>query len=137
MWKRCNPRIKNQADRLPHTTNTILQRRSLDCEKRGRRKVRGTRVVEIITRMKKSKELVSIVKTRKLQYLEHITTEDKYHLLQVVMQGKMQGRRSDGRRRQSQMRIPREGNIDQLFRAALSKISIEMMIVNLRSGEGA
>ncbi|KAJ8896379.1 hypothetical protein PR048_001723 [Dryococelus australis] len=56
--------------------------------------------VEILRRMKKYKEVLTAVKTRKLQYLDHITrNESRYQLLQSILQGKIPGKRSAGRRR--------------------------------------
>uniref|UniRef100_A0A8D8YBA7 Craniofacial development protein 2 n=3 Tax=Cacopsylla melanoneura TaxID=428564 RepID=A0A8D8YBA7_9HEMI len=56
--------------------------------------------VEVLRRMKKSKELMNIVKTRKLQYLGHIMrNHQRYELLQRILQGKIDGKRPPGRRR--------------------------------------
>lgn len=94
---------------------------------------------EVMRRMCKEKEIISTIKKRKLQYLGHIMRGEKYQLLQIIMQGKIQGKRSIGRRRHSWLRNLREWfncNTSQLFRSAVSKIRIAMMIANLRDGDG-
>jgi len=55
------------------------------------------------------------------------------------MQGKIEGKRSVGRRRNSWLKNFREWfgcNNNELFRAAVSKIRIALMIANLRNGNG-
>lgn len=94
---------------------------------------------EVIRGMGKEREIMNIIKARKLEYLGHIMRGEKYHLLQVIIQGKIQGKRSIGRRRHSWLKNLRDWfgcNTDGLFRAAVSKVSIAMMIANLRSGAG-
>ncbi|CAG9837924.1 unnamed protein product [Diabrotica balteata] len=93
----------------------------------------------VLDRINKQKEVVLSVKMRKLQYLGHIKRENKYQLLQLIMQGKIEGRRSIGRRRMSWLRNLREGfacTSIQLFRAEQFRVKIAMMIANLRSGDG-
>lgn len=95
--------------------------------------------VEVLRRMNKEKEITLNIKQRKLQYFGHIMRGQKYQLLQVIMQGKIQGKRSVGRRRMSWLRNLREWcncNSTQLFRAAVSKVKIAMMVAKLRSGDG-
>ncbi|CAG9839739.1 unnamed protein product [Diabrotica balteata] len=56
--------------------------------------------VEVLQCMTKEKELLNLVKQRKLEYLGHVMrNEEKYRILQFVMQGKVFGRRRPGRRR--------------------------------------
>jgi hypothetical protein len=48
----------------------------------------------------KEKELVVTIKCRKLQYVKHIMRyKYRYDLLQRILQGKIDGKRSLGRRR--------------------------------------
>ncbi|KAI5717477.1 hypothetical protein M8J77_006922 [Diaphorina citri] len=55
---------------------------------------------EVLRRMKKPRELMNMIKIRKLQYLGNIMrNETKYSLLQLIIQGKIDGRRGPGRRR--------------------------------------
>lgn len=95
--------------------------------------------MEILKRIKKEKEIIITVKKRKLQYLGHVMRGEKYHLLQLILQGKIQGKRSVGRRRHSWMRNLRDWfgcTTNQLFRSAVSRIRIALMIANLRNEEG-
>ncbi|CAG9837313.1 unnamed protein product [Diabrotica balteata] len=55
--------------------------------------------VEVLRRMRKDKEVLNTIKARKLQYLGHVVRRERYNLLQLIMQGIIQGRRSSGRRR--------------------------------------
>ena len=93
--------------------------------------------VEVLRCMKKEREALLTIKKRKLLYMGHVMRGEKYQTLQVIMQGKIQGKRSMGRRRNSWLKNLREwygcGN-NELFRAAVSKIKIALMIANLRSG---
>lgn len=93
----------------------------------------------VIERMGKEKEVVNTIKTRKLQYLGHVMRGNKYNLLQTIIQGKIQGRRSRGRRRISWLNNLRTWfncSSADLFRAATSKIRIAVMIANLLKGDG-
>lgn len=94
---------------------------------------------EVMRRINKEMEIIETIKTRKLQYLGHITRGTKYARLQLIMQGKILGKRSIGRRKKSWLRNLREWygctSID-LFRAAASKVRIAVMITNLRRGDG-
>ena len=81
--------------------------------------------VEVLRRMQKEKELVFTIKKRKLQYLGHVMRGDKYQLLQLIIQGKIIGKRSIGRRRNSWLKNLREWyncNNCQLIISAISKI---------------
>lgn len=95
--------------------------------------------VEVLRRMQKEKELILTIKKRKLQYLGHVMRGDKYQLLQLIIQGKIMGKRSIGRRRNSWLKNLREWyncNNCQLFRSAVSKIRIALMIAKLRNEDG-
>ncbi|KAL1458712.1 hypothetical protein WDU94_008838 [Cyamophila willieti] len=55
---------------------------------------------EVLSRMRKKPEIVNTVKCRKLEYLGHIMrNEERYCLLQQILQGKINSRRGPGRRR--------------------------------------
>ena len=94
--------------------------------------------VEILRRMNKGKEVLDIVKVRKLQYLGHIMrNENRYVLLQKILQGKVYGARGPGRRRISWLKNLRtwfNQSTTQLFKAAVSKVRIAIMIANIRIG---
>ena len=94
---------------------------------------------EVLRRMGKDKEIMTIIKIRKLQYLGHVMRGERYTLLQNILQGKILGKRSIGRRRISWLNNLRQwfnsSSID-LFRAVTSKIKIAMLIANLLKGDG-
>jgi hypothetical protein len=88
-----------------------------------------------MARMHKSTEIVCSVKKRKLEYFGHIMRHDKYRILQLVMQGKIEGKRGPGRRRTSWMKNLRDWfgqSSASLFRAATSKEQIALMVANLK-----
>ena len=89
---------------------------------------------EIMLRIGKDKEIINTVKIRKLQYLGHIMRGERYHLLQEILQGKIEGRRSQGRRRISWLDYLKKWfkcNSSELFNAARSRDRIAVMIANL------
>ncbi|CAG9827057.1 unnamed protein product [Diabrotica balteata] len=90
---------------------------------------------EVLRRLQKDCEVIKHIKTRKLEYLDHITRCAKYEILRLIMQGKIRGKRSIGRRRISWLRNLREwyscSSVD-LFRAAANKVRIAVMNSNLR-----
>lgn len=91
--------------------------------------------IEVLEKMQKDCEIINAIKKRKLQYLGHIMRGPKYALLQLIMQGKIGGRRNIGRRRVSWLKNLRDWfgcTSNQLFRAAVDKVKIAVMIANLR-----
>lgn len=96
-------------------------------------KISNTRVLQ---KLNKEREIMHTVKRRKLEYLGHIMrNETKYKLLKCILQGKVQGKRSIGRRRISWLKNLRtwfETSTTGLFRAATNKIIIARMIANIR-----
>ncbi|MDK1801117.1 hypothetical protein LRR74_28510, partial [Klebsiella pneumoniae] len=94
---------------------------------------------EVLRRMGKEKEIIDTVKIRKLQYLGHVMRGERYTLLQTIIQGKIQGKRSIGRRRISWLNNLRQwynSSSVELFRSATSRVKIAMMIANLLKGDG-
>lgn len=94
--------------------------------------------VDILKKMKKEKEVLTIVKTRKIQYLGHIMRNgNRYHLLQSILQGKIPGKRSVGRRRISWLKNIRTWTSKtsmELFQAARDRSSTAKMVANIRNG---
>lgn len=90
----------------------------------------------VLIRMNKEREIVRTIKTRKLSYFAHVMRNpEKYSLLQLVMQGKIVGKRGRGRRRTSWLKNLRQWfaqTSESLFRAAVNKIMIANMIANVR-----
>ena len=54
--------------------------------------------IEALIRMKKDIELLLKLKERKTRYLGHIMHGDRYEILRLIIEGKIEGRRSVGRR---------------------------------------
>ena len=90
---------------------------------------------DVLARLHTDKTLLTAIKTRKLEYFAHVMRNKKYHLLHLIIQGKIEGRRSAGRRRTSWLANLRKWyqmNTHTLFRAAASKVKTVMMIANLQ-----
>ena len=90
---------------------------------------------EVLRRLGKERELIKTIKKRKLEYLGHIMRGEKYRLLRLILEGKVKGKRSVGRRRVSWLHNLREwygcGSAD-LFRAAADRNVIADMVSDLR-----
>ena len=90
---------------------------------------------EVLRRINKSKKLINILKIRKLSYFGPIMRNLKYQFLQLIIQGKIAGRRGPGRWRISWQKNLRQrfGKTSlELFRAAVNKTIIVRMIANIR-----
>jgi hypothetical protein len=60
----------------------------------------------------KQKELLTTIKARKLEYIGHIIRNNqRYNILQLILQGKIEGIISVGRRRISWLENLRDGTI--------------------------
>jgi hypothetical protein len=92
----------------------------------------------VLEKMGKQKELLNTIKARKLEYIGHIMRNNqRYNTLQLILQGKIEGKISVGRRRISWMKNLREWyNIKsiELFQASLDRNDIANMISNIRNG---
>ena len=93
---------------------------------------------EVLRRMNCQPVLMHTIKQRKLEYLGHIMRNPvKYRMLQLFLQGKVEGKRGPGRRRISWLANLRKWfgvTSTDLFRAAANKARIAMMIANIRNG---
>jgi len=49
---------------------------------------------QVLERMDKEMEIFFTIKRRKLEFLGHVRRNSKYEILQLIMQGKIVGRRS-------------------------------------------
>lgn len=91
----------------------------------------------VLRRMGKEREIVNNVKKRKLEYLGHVMrNEQRYNLLQLILQGKIFGKRGPGRRRISWLQNLRKWfslTTTGLFKAAVNKIRIAMLVANIRN----
>lgn len=91
--------------------------------------------VEVLQKMNKTVEIMFTIQKQKLQFLGHILRNNKYEFLQLILQGKIQGKRGVGRRRISWLRNLREWfgmSTTELFQSAVSKVKIAIMISNLQ-----
>ncbi|CAG9837634.1 unnamed protein product [Diabrotica balteata] len=94
---------------------------------------------EVLQVMGKECEIINTIKIRKLQYLGYEMRGQRYELLRLIIQEKIRGERSIGRRRVSLLKNLRDWfkcSSIELFRAAVDKVKIMMMISNLRLGDG-
>lgn len=89
---------------------------------------------EVMHRMNKSPEILSTIKRRKLQYLGHIMRGEKYGLLRVIIEGRIVGKRSVGRRQNSWLKDLRRwlgcSSLD-ILRNVVSRIRIALWMANL------
>lgn len=77
--------------------------------------------VRVLRRLNQERELLRIVKRRKLAYLGHLLRGPKYRLLQTILEGKIEGKRRIGRKCLSWTRNLRHWSqlsVDQLFHLA-------------------
>lgn len=92
--------------------------------------------VEVLKRMNKEQELLKTVKVRKLQYIGHVIRGDRYKMLRLIMDGRIEGKRSVGRRQNSWTKDLRrwygKKTSIEVFRAAASKVVTACWIANLR-----
>ena len=92
---------------------------------------------EVLRRVGKQQEIAFTVKRRKLEYFGHLMRHNKYRLQQLILQGRVDGRRGPGRRRNSWLQNLRQWfglTSVELFRQAANKIKIVMLIANVRNG---
>lgn len=91
--------------------------------------------LEILERMGNDKELLLIIKERKLQYLGHALRGECYRILRLIIKEKIEGR-SVGQRQNSSLKDLRKwvgGTSIEIFRATVSSTIIANWIVNLRA----
>ncbi|CAH2245603.1 jg6532 [Pararge aegeria aegeria] len=76
--------------------------------------------VRVLERVARSRELLLIIKERKVTYLGLVLRHERYQLLQLIMMGKVEGKRRVGRRKKSWLRNIREWtnivSVETLFR---------------------
>ena len=90
---------------------------------------------EILRRMEKDREILLNVKKRKTAYFGHIMRSPKYRLLQLIVEGRIDGRRGVGRKQMSWLRNIREWtglrNIGDLVHTATNREAYENVIANI------
>lgn len=94
---------------------------------------------EVLRRANSERQLIINIKCRKIAYLGHVLRGEKYHLLQLVIKGKIEGKRGVGRRRISWLGNIREWTgmreAGELFRMAEDREAISKVIANVRETE--
>lgn len=96
---------------------------------------------EVLRRASTERQLLTTIKCRKISYLGHVLRGEEYRLLQLILKGKIEGRRGVGRRQMSWLRnirqwtgIPEAG---ELFRLAEDRVALSTVIANVRrTGQG-
>lgn len=89
---------------------------------------------EVLRRMDRDRELLTIVKRRKVAYLGHIFRNTKYLFLKLIMEGKIEGKRGIGRKKHSWLKNIRDWtNLDAhtLFRAAQNREDFAVIVANI------
>lgn len=89
---------------------------------------------EVLNRMGIERELLQTVKRRKAAYLGHIFRNSKYQFLQLIMEGKIEGRRGIGRKKFSWLKNIRDWtNLDAhaLFRIAQDRSEYARIVANI------
>jgi hypothetical protein len=56
---------------------------------------------EVLNRMETFPELINTFKTRKTTYMGHLMRHEEYRMLQIMLQGKTEGKRNVGRKGKS------------------------------------
>ena len=89
---------------------------------------------EVLDRMKIRPHLTGTIKIKKTSYLGHIMRHSEYEEIQLIIEGKIDGKRSIGRKKKSWLRNIRDwthtdGNT--LIHQALDRESYAILIANL------
>lgn len=89
----------------------------------------------VLDRVHMARKLIKTVKKRKIAYLGHVLRHRRYRILQLVMMGKIEGKRGRGRRKKSWMRNIREWtgitSVEELFRLARNAQQFAELTANL------
>lgn len=90
---------------------------------------------EVLRQMRKERELLTIVKKRKVGYFGHIMRNSQYKLLQLIIEGKIEGRRGIGRKQMAWLRNIREWtglrSIGELIHTASDREMYKHVIANV------
>ena len=91
---------------------------------------------DVLKRSNTQRELLNTVKCRKISYLDHILRGRKYRLLQLILKGKIEGRRGPMRTQQSWLRNIMKWtgmrSVEELFCAAENRDVFARVIANVR-----
>ena len=91
---------------------------------------------EVLRRVGQNRKLMQTIKTRKVAYLGHVFRHERYDLLQLIMMGKIAGKRGVGRRKKSWLRTIREWtgvtSAAELFHLARDKARFAKLMSDLQ-----
>ena len=92
--------------------------------------------VDVLATVNKERELLTTIKKRKTAYLGHVMRSEKYRYLQLIIEGKVEGRRGIGRKRLSWLRNIRQWtgvhNIKTLIHTAGSRGEMKNVVANIQ-----
>ena len=90
---------------------------------------------EVLRLVSRERELFEIIKKRKTTYLGHIMRNEKYRFLQLVIEGKIEGRRGMGRKKMSWLRNIRQWtgirDIQTLIHTASDREAMKQVIAKI------
>ncbi|KAL4707918.1 hypothetical protein ACJJTC_013709 [Scirpophaga incertulas] len=90
---------------------------------------------DILARVGQSRKLMQTIKNRKVAYLGHVLRHERYDILQLIMMGKLAGKRGIGRRKKSWLRNIREWtgvtSASELFHLARDRDKYSTLMSNL------
>lgn len=90
---------------------------------------------EVLRRINKDRQLFDTIKKRKTAYFGHIMRNEKYNFLQLIIEGKIEGRRGIGRKKMSWLRNIRQWtglhNIQTLIHTARDRVAMENVVANI------
>lgn len=90
---------------------------------------------EVLTRVNRERQLFETIKKRKTAYLGHIMRNEKYQFLQLMIEGKIEGKRGIGRKKMSWLRNIRQWtgihDVQTLIHTARSREAMENVIANI------
>jgi len=91
---------------------------------------------EVLNKLGKQRELLLTMKKRKVAYFGHVIRGQKYELLQLIVQGKIEGKRGVGRKQMSWLRNIRNWTnirtIENLVHTAMDREQYNNVIQSLR-----
>lgn len=91
---------------------------------------------DVLASVNKERELFTTIKKRKTAYLGHVMRNEKYKYLQLIIEGKIEGRRGVGRKKMSWLRNIRHWtgmhNIQTLIHTAGNRDEMKNVVANIR-----
>jgi len=91
--------------------------------------------LQVLQTINKERELLTTIMNRKSRYLGHIMRNDKYQLLQLILEGKIAGKRRPGRRTTSWLKnISQWTNTstEKLLHSALDRNAFRKLVTNIQ-----